>query len=125
MVGDSHFQLNAWDSPIAVHDPTIYLIRPPRSTSNVYRYKYIYRLPLNIHSQNTPWLSRLERQSSKPKVVGSSPVLVNNFSFCNSRFHYVAGISSQPIQGKREIPRDVRNSKVRRQYKFRRDWFRH
>ena len=25
---------------IAMHDPTIYLIWPPRSTSNVYRYKY-------------------------------------------------------------------------------------
>ena len=34
---------------IAMHDPTIYLIWPPRNTSNVYRYKYGYRLPLNIH----------------------------------------------------------------------------
>ena len=29
------------------------------------------------------------------------------------------------VQGKREVPRDVRNSKVRRQDKFRRDWSRH
>ena len=28
-------------------------------------------------------------------------------------------------QSKREVPRDVRNSKVRRQDKFRRDWSRH
>ena len=29
------------------------------------------------------------------------------------------------VKGKREVPRDVRNSKVRRQDKFRRDWSRH
>ena len=60
-----------------MHNPTIYmyLIWPPRSTSSVYRYKYGYRLPLNIHSQKSPWLSRLERQSSKPEVVGSSPAV--------------------------------------------------
>ena len=29
------------------------------------------------------------------------------------------------LKGKREVPRDIRNSKVRRQDKFRRDWSRH
>ena len=33
-----------------------------------------------------PWHSRLERQSSKQEVVGSSPIVDKNFSFCNSRF---------------------------------------
>ena len=55
---------------IAMHDPTIYLIWPSRSTSNVYRYKYGYRLPLK-----TPWLSRLECQSSKPEEVRSNPAV--------------------------------------------------
>ena len=66
-----------------MHDPTIDLIGPPRSTSNVYRYKYGYRLPLNIHSHKSPWLSRLERHSSKPEVVGSNPAVGKN------SFHFV------------------------------------
>ena len=33
-----------------------------------------------------PWRSRLECQSSKRKVLGSSPTVGKNFSFCNSRF---------------------------------------
>ena len=89
---------------IAKYDPTIYLIWPPRSTSNVYGYKYGYRLPLNIHSQKSPWLSRLDRQSSKPVVVGSSPAVDKFFfSFCNSRFHCSAYISNQPIQMKSTV----------------------
>ena len=37
---------------IAMHDTIIYLsFLPPRVTSNVYRYKYVYHLPLNIYSQ--------------------------------------------------------------------------
>ena len=83
---------------IAMHDPTIYLIWPPRSTSNVYRYKYGYRLPLNIHSHKSPWLSRLERHSSKPEVVGSNPAVGKNFSFCNSRSLRVADTSNRSIQ---------------------------
>ena len=79
---------------IAMHDPTIYLIWPPRSTSNVYRYKYGYRLPLKIHSHKSPWLSRLERHSSKPEVVGSNPAVGKNFSFCNSRSLHVADTSN-------------------------------
>ena len=66
---------------IAMHDPTIYLIWPPRSTSNVYRYKYVYKLPLNIHSHKSPWLSRLGRHSSKPEVVGSNPLWARIFHF--------------------------------------------
>ena len=69
-----------------MHDPTIYLIWPPRSTSNVYRYKYGYRLPLNIHSHKSPWLSRLERHSSKPEVVGSNPAVGKNFSYFYASF---------------------------------------
>ena len=34
-------------------------------------------------------------------------------------------VTRKQIEGKREVPRDVRNSKVRRQDKFRRDWSRH
>ena len=49
-------------------------------------------------SQKSPFRSRfLERQSSKPGAVGSSPAVGKNFSFCNSYFHCVADISSQPI----------------------------
>ena len=83
-----------------MHDPTIYLIWPPRSTSNVYRYKYGYRLPLNINIHKSPWLSRLERHSSKPEVVGSNPAVGKNFSFCNSRSLHVADTSNQSIQMK-------------------------
>ena len=88
---------------IAMHDPTIYLIWPPRSTSNVYRYKYGYRLPLNIHSHKSPWLSRLERHSSKPEVVGSNPAVGKNFSFWNSRSLHVADTSNQSIQMKSTV----------------------
>ena len=62
-----------------MHDPTIYLIWPPRSTSNVYRYKYVYKLPLNIYSHKSPWLNRLGRHSSKPEVVSSNPAVGKNF----------------------------------------------
>ena len=86
-----------------MHDPTIYLIGPPRSTSNVYRYKYVYKLPLNIHSHKSPWLSRLGRHSSKPEVVGSNPAVGKNFSFCNSRSLRVADTSNQSIQMKSTV----------------------
>ena len=88
---------------IAMHDPIIYLIWPPRSTSNVYRYKYGYRLPLNIHSHKSPWLSRLGRHSSKPEVVGSNPAVGKTFSFCNSRSLHVADTSNQSIQMKSTV----------------------
>ena len=88
---------------IAMHDPTIYLIWPSRSTSNVYRYKYGYRLPLNLHSHESPWLSRLERQSSILEVVGSNPAVGKNFSFCNSRSLRVADTSNQSIQMKSTV----------------------
>ena len=42
----------------------------------------------------------LERQSSKREVVGSSPAVGKNFSFCNSRFPRIAHSSNQPIQMK-------------------------
>ena len=71
--------------------------------SNLYRYKYGYRLPLNIHSHKSPWLSRLERHSSKPEVVGSNPTVGKNFSFCNSRSLHVADTSNQSIQMKSTV----------------------
>ena len=51
----------------------------------IYSTVCVYHLPLNIHSHKSPWLSRLERHSSKPEVVGSNPAVGKNFSFCNSR----------------------------------------
>ena len=90
-------------SQCMIQHATIYLIWPPRSTSNVYRYKYGYRLPLNIHSHKFPWLSRLERHSSKPEVVGSNPAVGKNFSFCNSRSLHVADTSNQSIQMKSTV----------------------
>ena len=86
-----------------MHDPTIYLIKPPRSTSHVYRYKYVYKLPLNIHSHKSPWLSQLGRHSSKPEVEGSNPAVGKNFSFCNSRSLRVADTSNQSIQMKSTV----------------------
>ena len=60
-------------------------------------------LPLNIHSHKSPWLSRLEHHSSKPEVVGSSPAVGKNFSFCNSRSLHVADTSNQSIQMKSTV----------------------
>ena len=50
-----------------------------------------------------PWDSRLDRQPSKREVVGSSPAVGRNFSFCNSRFLRMAHISNQPIQMKSTV----------------------
>ena len=51
----------------------------------------------------SPWLSRLERHSSKPEVVGSNPAVGKNFSFCNSRSLHVADTSNQSIQMKSTV----------------------
>ena len=48
---------------------------------------------------------------SEPVHITSSEIIHNNY------MHYP--------RSKREVPRGVRNSKVRRQDKFRRDWSRH
>ena len=64
---------------------------------------YIIKLPLNIHSHKSPWLSRLGRHSSNPEVVGSNPAVGKNFSFCNSRSLRVADTSNQSIQMKSTV----------------------
>ena len=49
------------------------------------------------------WHSRLERQSSKREIMGSSSAVGKNISFCNSRFLRVAHSSNQPIQMKSTV----------------------
>ena len=65
----------------------------------IVRYVYI----IYLHSHKSPWLSRLERHSSKPEVVGSNPAVGKNFSFCNSRSLRVADTSNQSIQMKSTV----------------------
>ena len=51
-----------------------------------------------------PWRSRIECQSSKQEVVGSSLTVGQNFSFCKSRFLRV----SQPDKAiTNEIKHDI------------------
>ena len=47
--------------------------------------------------------SRLERQSREREIVGSSPAVGNNFSFCNSRSLRVTDTSNQTIQMKSSV----------------------
>ena len=89
------YHCNAWSNNLSDLTTNKYV--------NVYRYKYVYKLPLNIHSHKSPWLSRLGRHSSKPEVVGSNPAVDNNFSFCNSRSLRVADTSNQSIQMKSTV----------------------
>ena len=51
----------------------------------------------------------------------------NNDSFENEQYSIDDNLLWETMKGKskREVPRDVRNSKVRRQDKLRRDWSRH
>ena len=44
-----------------------------------------------------------ERQSREREIVGSSPAVGKNFSFCNPRSLRVANTSNQPIQMKSTV----------------------
>ena len=58
---------------------------------------------INMDIVRYRWYSRLERESSKREVVGSSPAVCTNFSFCNFRFLRVAHSSYQPMQMKSTV----------------------
>ena len=59
---------------------------------------------LNMSTVRTiRWHYRLQSQSTKQEVVGSSPAVGKNFSFCNSRFLCMAHNSNQSIQMKSTI----------------------
>ena len=47
------------------------------------------------------------------------------FSYCHDKNATLADVVKHCVESKREVPRGVRNSKVRRQDKPRRDWSRH
>ena len=49
------------------------------------------------------WRSLLERQSSKREVVGSSPDVGKNFSFCYSRFLRVPQSLTKRLQMKSSV----------------------
>ena len=43
-------------------------------------------LAINVYRRSGSMASQLERQSSKLEVMGSTPTVSKNFTFCNSRF---------------------------------------
>ena len=56
--------------------------------------------------QVVPWHRRLDRQSSKREVVGSSPAVGKKFSFCNSCFLCVPHSLTKPFVTT-ELNRDI------------------
>ena len=56
---------------------------------------------IKIHTiKSDPWRSWLERQSSKLEVVGSSPTMGKDFSFCKFGFLRVSQSSTNTKQYK-------------------------
>ena len=63
-------------------------------------YLYIF---VHVYNQKSREHSRLERHSKEREIVGSSPAVVKNFSFCNPRSLSVIDTSNQPIQMKSTV----------------------